>query len=82
MLQPTNVRRLIVLGLLLAAPVQAAPRGWAVYDRFCLACHGGSQKFLARHEKDMVPSLLLDKTSCLDCHGPAHTPETGKQAVK
>lgn len=48
----------------------------------CLSCHGGSQKFVATHEKDMVPSLLLDKASCLDCHGPAHAPETGKQAKK
>lgn len=48
----------------------------------CLSCHGGSQKFLAKHEKDIVPSLLADKASCLDCHGPAHAPETAKQAAK
>ncbi|MGH9365065.1 MAG: NapC/NirT family cytochrome c [Thermoanaerobaculia bacterium] len=48
----------------------------------CLSCHGGSQRFLAKHDKDLVPALMLDKTSCIDCHGPAHSAEGGKQAMK
>ena len=45
------------------------------YDNVrCLGCHGESQKFLnaAGHPKEDLPSLAANKTSCLDCHGPAH----------
>ncbi len=42
----------------------------------CLSCHGGAQNFVAKHEKDMMPSLHDgNENSCLDCHGPAHKPE-------
>ena len=34
------MRRLVLLGLVVTSQVHAAPRGWAVYDKFCLACHG------------------------------------------
>lgn len=44
----------------------------------CLSCHGGAKNFLARHEKDQIPSLMAGKDSCLDCHGPAHPPETAQ----
>jgi nitrate/TMAO reductase-like tetraheme cytochrome c subunit len=47
----------------------------------CLSCHGGAQNFLAKHEKDQIPSLLSGKDSCLDCHGPAHNVEA-PEAVK
>jgi nitrate/TMAO reductase-like tetraheme cytochrome c subunit len=46
----------------------------------CLACHGGAQNFVAKHDKDEIPNLLSGKDSCLDCHGPAHKPESGKPA--
>jgi cytochrome c nitrite reductase small subunit len=47
----------------------------------CLSCHGESQKFLtsAGHPTEELPSLVTDKTSCLDCHGPAHPAQ--KQAA-
>jgi cytochrome c nitrite reductase small subunit len=48
----------------------------------CLSCHGGAQNFLAKHDKDEIPKLIADKDSCLDCHGPAHAKEAGKQALK
>jgi len=40
----------------------------------CLGCHGTSAKFLnpEKHSKQDMPDLLSGKTSCLDCHGPAH----------
>ena len=40
----------------------------------CLGCHAGAQKFMtsAGHPKEELPNLLEGKTSCLDCHGPAH----------
>ncbi len=40
----------------------------------CLNCHATSQKFLdpAKHPKEDLPDLISGKTSCLDCHGPAH----------
>ena len=41
----------------------------------CLSCHGGAQNFLAKHEKELIPSLMAGKDSCLDCHGPAHNAE-------
>jgi cytochrome c nitrite reductase small subunit len=42
----------------------------------CLACHAESQKFLKSegHPKEDMPQLFSGATSCLDCHGPAHTP--------
>ena len=45
------------------------------------------QNFVAKHEKDIMPSLLSNENSCLDCHGPAHKPETAggapeKQAMR
>jgi nitrate/TMAO reductase-like tetraheme cytochrome c subunit len=48
----------------------------------CLGCHGESQKFLgsAGHPKEELPNLMADKTSCLDCHGPAHPAQ--KQAAR
>lgn len=42
----------------------------------CLSCHGGAQNFLGKHDKDEIPKLMADKDSCLDCHGPAHAPDT------
>ena len=42
----------------------------------CLSCHGGAANFVAKHDKDQLANLLSGKDSCLDCHGPAHTPET------
>lgn len=49
----------------------------------CLGCHGESQKFLnaAGHPKEEIPNLMAGKTSCLDCHGPAH-PEAQKAASR
>lgn len=49
----------------------------------CLGCHGASLKFLNSngHPKDEVPNLMAGKTSCLDCHGPAH-PEQKKAALR
>lgn len=41
----------------------------------CLSCHGESQAFLAKHEKEEIPKLIAGTDSCLDCHGPAHKPE-------
>ena len=45
----------------------------------CLYCHGGSLKFQdpAKHPADVMPDLISGKTSCLDCHGPAHPPQEG-----
>lgn len=48
----------------------------------CLSCHGGAQNFLSKHDKDEIPKLIAGKDSCLDCHGPAHAKESGKQAMK
>lgn len=46
----------------------------------CLECHGESQRFLSSpSKKEILPELMSGKTSCLDCHGPAH-PEQNKQA--
>jgi cytochrome c nitrite reductase small subunit len=45
----------------------------------CLNCHGASAKFLnpKAHPKEDIPDMLSGKTSCIDCHGPAHpAPET------
>jgi nitrate/TMAO reductase-like tetraheme cytochrome c subunit len=49
----------------------------------CLGCHGASQKFLTTngHPKEELPNLMAGKTSCLDCHGPAH-PEQKKAALR
>jgi nitrate/TMAO reductase-like tetraheme cytochrome c subunit len=43
----------------------------------CLACHGESRRFLtaAPHSTDLLRQLALGSVSCLDCHGPAHTPK-------
>jgi cytochrome c nitrite reductase small subunit len=48
----------------------------------CLGCHSASQKFLNSdgHPKEMIPDLVAGKTSCLDCHGPAHPDQ--KQASR
>ena len=48
----------------------------------CLNCHAGSQKFLATHEAEELPKLAANVDSCLDCHGPAHTPAETKAASK
>jgi cytochrome c nitrite reductase small subunit len=52
----------------------------------CLSCHGGAANFVVKHDKDMMPNLLADKDKCIDCHGPAHKPESagepGKQAMR
>lgn len=47
----------------------------------CLGCHAESQKFLksAGHPADVRPQLMSGETSCLTCHGPAHTPKEAKQ---
>ena len=43
----------------------------------CLGCHGESQKFLTSdaHPRDVLPQLIGGQLSCLDCHGPAHSPK-------
>ena len=43
----------------------------------CLNCHAASQKFLdpKKHPKEDIPDLMSGKTSCIDCHGPAHPPQ-------
>ena len=43
----------------------------------CLSCHGGSQKFGTSpgHPAEIRSPLLSGGVSCLDCHGPAHTPK-------
>jgi len=48
----------------------------------CLGCHSASQKFLNSdgHPKEMIPDLVAGKSSCLDCHGPAHPDQ--KQAAR
>ena len=45
-------------------------------NRRCLGCHGESQKFLKSegHPQEDMPKLLSGENSCIDCHGPAHTP--------
>jgi cytochrome c nitrite reductase small subunit len=49
----------------------------------CLGCHAESQKFINSqgHPKEEIPNLMAGKTSCLDCHGPAH-PEQKKAASR
>jgi nitrate/TMAO reductase-like tetraheme cytochrome c subunit len=49
----------------------------------CLSCHGQSRKFLdpAKHPAEDLPDMLTGKTSCLDCHGPAH-PRRGQKASR
>jgi cytochrome c nitrite reductase small subunit len=46
----------------------------------CLGCHGESQKFLtsAGHPAADQPQLVAGKVSCLDCHGPPHTPKDAR----
>lgn len=46
----------------------------------CLGCHGESQKFLNSdgHPKEDQPQLFAGAMSCLDCHGPPHTPKEAK----
>ena len=50
----------------------------------CLNCHGASQKFLdpEKHPKEDLPDMISGKTSCLDCHGPAHPPPVEKKASR
>jgi nitrate/TMAO reductase-like tetraheme cytochrome c subunit len=45
----------------------------------CLSCHGESQKFLKSegHPKEEMLKLTTGQVSCLECHGPAHTPKAG-----
>jgi cytochrome c len=39
----------------------------------CLGCHGESQKFLSSEtKKPIMAELMSGKTSCLECHAPAH----------
>jgi nitrate/TMAO reductase-like tetraheme cytochrome c subunit len=47
----------------------------------CLGCHGESQKFLksAGHPDEIRPQVLSGAVSCLDCHGPAHTPAEARK---
>ena len=46
----------------------------------CLGCHGESQKFLTSEtKKPILSELMSGKTSCLECHAPAH-PTQQKQA--
>jgi cytochrome c nitrite reductase small subunit len=44
----------------------------------CLNCHGTSQKFLdpEKHPKEDLADMISGKTSCLECHGPAHPPQS------
>ncbi len=43
----------------------------------CLNCHATSQKFLdpSKHPKEDLADMMSGKTSCIDCHGPAHPPQ-------
>lgn len=46
----------------------------------CLGCHGESQKFLTSEtKKPIMGDLMSGKTSCLECHAPAH-PAQKKEA--
>ena len=47
-------------------------------NRRCLGCHEESQKFQRSegHPKEDLPKLLSGETSCIDCHGPAHSVAT------
>jgi len=47
----------------------------------CLECHADSQKFLKSdgHPAEIQPELVSGKTSCLECHGPAHTPAEARR---
>lgn len=46
----------------------------------CLGCHGESQKFLnSETKKPIMADLMSGKTSCLECHAPAH-PDQKKEA--
>ena len=57
----------------------------------CLHCHAGSQKFLKAEgglHRDMAADFLVKdtktgepKTSCLDCHGPAHPALADKKKI-
>jgi len=49
----------------------------------CLGCHGESQKFLKSegHPQEDMPKLLSGENSCIDCHGPAHTPAPAAQTA-
>lgn len=49
----------------------------------CLGCHGGAANYVAKHDEDILRQMAIDEASCLDCHGPAHTPEeeSGRQAL-
>jgi nitrate/TMAO reductase-like tetraheme cytochrome c subunit len=50
----------------------------------CLNCHAGSQKFIdpAKHPKEDMADLMSGKTSCIDCHGPAHPPQPQEKIEK
>lgn len=47
----------------------------------CLNCHAGAQKFMKSpgHPEEVRPQLLAGQVSCLDCHGPAHTPKEARR---
>jgi nitrate/TMAO reductase-like tetraheme cytochrome c subunit len=47
----------------------------------CLTCHDGAQKFVNSpgHPAEVRPQLLSGEVSCLDCHGPAHTPAEARR---
>lgn len=46
----------------------------------CLTCHGESQKFLnSETKKPIMADLMSGKSSCLECHAPAH-PAQKKEA--
>jgi len=49
----------------------------------CLECHGESVKFRAssEHPKEDMPDFLSGRTSCLDCHAPAH-PKAKREAAR
>ena len=47
----------------------------------CLGCHGESQKFLnSETKKPIMADLMSGKTSCLECHAPAHPEQQKKEA--
>ena len=51
----------------------------------CLSCHGGAANFVAKHDemdKELMPKLMSNENSCLECHGPAHKPEEGEAPAK
>lgn len=49
----------------------------------CLACHGGTPKFLAfEGHSEIAAELSRDEMGCIDCHGPPHPPVEERAPAK